>query len=99
MTGDMLVEREFGKAGITFFLFGDGATARGLAMVTAEICACVMRPVSTIIRPSCSVGFVVNTILFFTLNFFIVLILVVQTATGVFFEFTQCVIRTVLLEC
>ena len=33
-----------------------------LAMVTAEICACVMRPASTIIHPVCSVGFIVNHI-------------------------------------
>ena len=56
-------------------------------MVTAEICACVMRPASTIIHPVCSVGFIVNHIPFFTLNFSIVLILVVQTVTVVFFEF------------
>ena len=56
-------------------------------MVTAEICACVMRPASTIIHPVCSVGFIVNHIPFFTLNFSIVLVLVVQTVTVVFFEF------------
>ena len=55
-------------------------------MVTAEICACLMRPASTIIHPPvCSVGLIVNSIPFFTLNLSIVLMLVVQTAT-VFFE-------------
>ena len=81
----MLVEPEYGKANIIFFLFGNTVTA--LAMVIAEICACVMRPASTIIHPMCSVGFVVNNIPFFTLNFSIVLILMVQTVTMVFFEF------------
>ena len=55
-------------------------------MVTAEICACAIRPASTIIHPVCSFGFVVNNVPFFTLNFSIVLSLVVQTVTWVFFK-------------
>ena len=78
-------EPEYGRAFIRFFLFGDAVT--GLAMVTAEICAWIMRPASTIIHPVCSVGFIVNHIPFFTLNFSIVLGLVVQAVTMVFFEF------------
>ena len=85
LTGDMLVEREFGKAYLVFFHSSNGATVH--AMVTAEICAWFMSPASTIIHPVCSVGFIVNHIPFFTLNFSIVLILVVQTVTVVFFEF------------
>ena len=42
---------------------------------------------STIIHPVCAVGFIVYNIPFFTLNFSIVLSLVVQTVTKVFFEF------------
>ena len=78
-------ELEYGKAFIRFFLFGDAVT--GLAMVTAEICACIMRLASTVIHPVCSVGFIVNHVPFFTLNFSIVLSLVVQAVTMVFFEF------------
>ena len=85
MTGDMLDEPEVGKAYSVFLLFGNGAMA--LAMVTAEICACIMRPASTIVHPVCSVGFVVNHIPFFSLNISIVLVTVVNTVTWVFFEF------------
>ena len=70
LTGDMLVELENGKADTIFFLIGSGATA--LPMVTVEICAFIMRPASTIIQPVCTVGFIVNKIPFFTLNFSIV---------------------------
>ena len=87
MTGDMLDEPEVGKAYSVFLLFGNGAMA--LAMVTAEICACIMRPASTIVHPVCSVGFVVNHIPFFTLNISIVLVTVVNTVTWVFFEFSS----------
>ena len=87
LTGDMLDEPEVGKAYSVFLLFGNGAMA--LAMVTAEICACIMRPASTIVHPVCSVGFVVNHIPFFTLNISIVLVLVVNTVTWVFFEFSS----------
>ena len=82
LTGDMLVEQEY-------YLIILGNVVTGLAMVTAEICACVMklRNASTIIHPVCSVEFIVNHIPFFTLNFSIVLVLVVQTVTVVFFEF------------
>ena len=80
----MLVEHS--KADAVFFVFGNGATA--LAMVTAEICACAMRPASlTIIHPGCSVGLVVNVIPFFTINLSIVMIIVVQTVAMVFFGF------------
>ena len=68
-----------------FVLFGNGATA--LAMVTAEICACAMRLASTTIQPVCTVGFILNNIPFFTLNMSIVLVIVVNTVTWVFFEF------------
>ena len=87
LTGDMSVEPEFGKGYyLMFSLFGNAVTA--LAMLTAEICVCVKSPASTIIHPVCSVGFVVNNIPFFTLNFSIVLIFVASTATTMgFFEF------------
>ena len=55
-------------------------------MVTAEICAYAMCPSSTIVQPVCVVGFIINNIPFFTLNFSIVLLLVVQIVTRVFFE-------------
>ena len=87
LTGDMLDEPEVGKAYPVFLLFGNGAMA--LAMITAEICACIMRPASTIVHPVCSVGFVVNHIPFFTLNISIVLVTVVNTVTWVFFEFSS----------
>ena len=87
LTGDMLDEPEVGKAYSVFLLFGNGAMA--LAMVTAEICACIMRPASTIVHPVCSVGFVVNHIPFFSLNISIVLVTVVNTVTWVFFEFSS----------
>ena len=79
----MLVKSEVGKAHLMVLLFGNGATA--LVMVIAEIYAYVMRPASTTIQPMCSVGFIVNHIPFFTLNFSIGLILIVQTVTVVFF--------------
>ena len=85
LTGDMLVKPEVGKAHSMNLLFGNVATA--LAMITAEISACIKRPASTIIHPVCSVGFIVNHIPFFTLNFSIVLSLVVQSTTMVFFGF------------
>ena len=85
LTGDMLVEREFGKAYLVFFHSSNGATVH--AMVTAEICAWFMSHASTIIHPVCSVGFIINNIPFFTLNFSIVLIVVLQTVTIVFFGF------------
>ena len=86
LTGD-LFEQEESIAALTevFILFSHGITA--LAMVTAEICARIMRPASTIIQPVCSAGFVVNSIPFFTLNLSIVLIIVVQLVTGVFLDF------------
>ena len=85
LTGEMLDEPEVGKAYLVFLLFSNAVTA--FVMVTAEICACIKRPASTIIHPVCSVGFIVNHIPFFTLNSSIVLILVVQTVTVVNFEF------------
>ena len=85
LTGDILDEPEGGKAYFVTLLFSNAVTA--LAMVTAEICAYIKRPASTIIHPVCSVGFIVNHIPFFTLNFSIVLILVVQTVTTIFFKF------------
>merc|ERR1712192_266758 len=84
LTGGMLYEPEAIKAYFVFLLSGNGATA--LAMVTAEICASIMRPASTIIQPVCSIGVIVNSIPFFTLNMSIVMILVVNTVTWVFFE-------------
>ena len=84
LTGEVLDEPDVGKAYLVFLLSSNAITA--LAMVTAEICACIMRPASTIIQPVCSVGFIVNNIPFFTLNFSIVLSLVVQTVTWVFLE-------------
>ena len=85
LTENILVELPgVGKAYLRFLFFGNGVTV--LAMVTAEICACIMGPASTIIYPVCSVGFIVNNIPFFTLNFAIVLIMVVQAVTMVFFE-------------
>ena len=85
-TGD-LFEQEESVAKLTeiFILFPHGITA--LAMVTAEICARIMRPVSTIVHPVCSAGFIVNNIPFVSLNFSIVLVIVLQIVTGVFFEF------------
>ena len=83
---EQLLEPEGGNAYLVFILFGNGATA--LAMLTAEICACAMRPASlTIIHPGCSVGLVVNVIPFFTINLSIVMIIVVQTVAMVFFGF------------
>ena len=60
-------------------------------------CAHVMRPASTIIHPVCSVGFIVNNIPFFSLNFSMVLGIVGQLVSGVFFEFVQPVL--VAHEC
>ena len=85
LTDEMWAKPEDGKAHEMFLLFSNGATA--LAMVTAEICAFIMRPTATIIQPMCSVGFIVNKIPFFNLNFSIVLIIVTETVTWVFFEF------------
>ena len=68
-----------------FILFSSGVTA--FAMVISEICAQIMRPASTIIHPVCSAGFIVNNIPFFSLNFSIVLEIVVQLVTAVFFKF------------
>ena len=104
LTEDILVEPpDVGKAYLVFLFFGNAVT--GLAMLTDEICACVMRPESTIIHPVCSVGFILNHIPFFTLNFAIVLILVVQAVTLVFFEFltpdwlnASAVITTILAK-
>ena len=86
LTGDILDKPEDSTAHLMFFVFGNGVTA--LAMVTAEICAFIMRPASTstTIQPVCSVGFVVNNIPFVTLNFSVVISLVLQTVTKVFFE-------------
>ena len=84
-----------------FILFFSGVTA--VAMVISEICALVMRPASTIIHPVCSAGFIVNNIPFFSLNFSIVLGIVVQLVTAVFFEFlvpfwlhTSVIVATIL---
>ena len=86
LTGDMLDKLEYGTAHLMFLVFGNAVTF--LTMVTAEICAYVMRPASTstTIQPVCSVGFVVNNIPFVTLNFSVVISLVLQTVTKVFFE-------------
>ena len=84
LTDGMVASSKVGKAHLVFLIFSNAVTA--LAMVTAEICACIKRPASTIINPVCSVGFIVNNIPFFTLNFSLVLICVVQTSTVVFFE-------------
>ena len=84
-----------------FLLSGNAVTA--FAMATAELCAFVMRPASTNIHPCapldtasaiiqpavCSVGFIVNNIPFFTLNLSIILLMVVQIVTMVFFEFSS----------
>merc|ERR1719234_1275627 len=75
LTGGMLYEPDAIKAYFVFLLSGNAATA--LAMITAEICACIMRPASTIIQPVCSIGVIVNSIPFFTLNMSIVMILIV----------------------
>ena len=90
LTGDMLVEREFGKAYLVFFHSSNGATVH--AMVTAEICAWFMSPASTIIHPVCSVGFIINnisvTILFlgffapFWLNISVVISTILVTNKG-----------------
>ena len=61
LTGDMSDKPEDGKLHFMFLLFGKAVTALPM-MVTAEICACVMCPASTIIHPVCSVGFIVNHI-------------------------------------
>ena len=66
-------------------LFCNGVTV--FVMITSELCACIMRPASTITLPVCSAGFIVNTIPFFSLNISIVLALVVHVVTGVFFKF------------
>ena len=90
-----------GKLHMMFLLSGNAVTA--FAMATAELCACVMRPASTnihtfapldssstIIQPAvCLVGFIVNNIPFFTLNVSIVLLMIVQMVTMVFFEFSS----------
>ena len=70
-----------------FLVFSSSLAA--FAMVTSEICARVMRPASTIIHPVCSVGFIVNSIPFFSLNFSLVLGIVGQIVSGVFFGFVQ----------
>ena len=82
-TDGLLVELE-GSMTKVFVLFSNGMT--GLAMLIVEICAYVKRPTSTV-HPICSAGFIVNNIPFFTLNFSIFLIIVVQVVTGVFFGF------------
>ena len=85
LTGGLLVEVE-GSMSKIFVLFSNGIT--GLAMLIVEICAYVMRPTSTISQdPVCSAGFIVNNVPFFTLNFSIGLVIVVQVVTGVFFGF------------
>ena len=53
-------------------------------MVTSEVCAHVMRTVSTINLPVCSPGFIVNYIPFFILNFSIVLAIVMHMVAAVF---------------
>ena len=65
--------------------------------------SCVMRPALTITQPVCSDGFTVNNIPFFSLNFSIVLGIVVQLVTAVFFEFlvpfwlhTSVIVATIL---
>ena len=78
-------EDSMSKSTRMFLVVSNSITA--LAMVTSEICARVMRPASTITQPVCSAGFIVNTIPFFTLNFSIVLGIVVHAVTGVFFDF------------
>ena len=82
---DFEQEDSMAKSTRMFLVFSNGITA--LAMVTSEICVRVMRPASTIIEPVCSAGFIVNTIPFLTLNFSIVLGIVVHAITGFFFEF------------
>ena len=85
LTGDTLDKPEDDAGHKMFLLFGNGA--RALAMVTAEICAFAMRLASTTIQPVCTIGFIVNNIPFLTLNFSIVMMLVVDTVSWVFFEF------------
>ena len=68
-----------------FIHFSWGVTA--VAMFTSEICARVLRPAALIINPGCSPGFIVNSIPFFTLNFSIVLAIVVHVVTPLFFGF------------
>ena len=84
LTGDMFSKPEDNRAHLMFLLFCNGVTA--LALVSAETCACIMRPASTAIQPVCSVGFIVINIPFVTLNFSIVLFFVLHTVTWVFFE-------------
>ena len=80
----MFSKPEDNRAHLMFLLFCNGVTA--LALVSAETCACIMRPASTAIQPVCSVGFIVINIPFVTLNFSIVLFFVLHTVTWVFFE-------------
>ena len=82
---DLEQEDSMAKSTRMFLVFSNGITV--LAMVTSEICVRVMRPAPTIIEPVCSAGFIVNTIPFLTLNFSIVLGIVVHAITGFFFEF------------
>ena len=87
-TGGVLVEQDddsIAKLTAIRIIFSHGVTV--LAMVTSETCAHLMRPVSTINHPVCSPGFIVNSIPFFTLNFSIVLAIVVHVVAGVFFEY------------
>ena len=97
LTGDMSDKPEdsIGKLHLMLFISGNALTA--FAMATGELCAFVMRPASKNIHPCapiiqpavCSVGFITNNIPFFTLNLSIVLLLVVQIVTMVFFEFSS----------
>ena len=82
---DFEQEDSMAKSTRMFLVFSNGITA--LTMVTSEICVRVMRPASTITEPVCSTGFIVNTIPFLTLNFSIVLGIVVHAVTGFFFDF------------
>ena len=103
LTGDISDKPEDGIGKIPLIWFISNRAVTAFAMATAELCAFVMRPKSTnvhpcaplhtasaIIQPAvCSVGFIVNNIPFFTLNLSIILIMVVQMVTNVFFEFSS----------
>ena len=88
-TGGVLVEQDDDSiAKLTAIRIIVSHAVTVLAMVTSEVSAHVMRPVSsTINHPvTCSPGFIVNSIPFFTLNFSIVLAIVVHVVAGVFLE-------------
>ena len=84
LTDDVFQLDTMAKSTRMFLIFCNVGTV--LVMVISEICAQIMRPASTIVHPVCSAGFIVNNIPFVTLNFSVVLAIVIHVVTSAFFE-------------